>query len=161
MASYKDKVSFIAEHIDNFGHYTVAIPALTSAFNLIFPRQDFQQFRRFFKDSENAMMTLRKHYNKLSKRYGVTIDAQTNISRNPNSLRSFGYGFLNKKITSKRNRHLNFGLAYLIKIHVRTIGFQELWQLKAYITNRCLYLKKVFNLRQRMTRAIPRSMKIH
>lgn len=97
LSPFSDTVSFKAEHIDDFGHYPVAIPALTNAFNLIFPRQDFQQFQRFFSGSRNTMNALTAHYNKLSSRYGVNINVQTDLPRNPNSLRSIGQKFLNKR----------------------------------------------------------------
>ncbi|MEP1446625.1 MAG: hypothetical protein ABJK37_11000 [Paraglaciecola sp.] len=91
LAAYKDRLTFKVEHIDNFGHYPVAIPAFTNALNLIFPRNQFQKFQEFDHTSGLVLPKVVEHYKTLSESYGVTINVPTDITRNPNSLRSLGY----------------------------------------------------------------------
>lgn len=96
LSRHTDKLSFKVENIDNFGHYPVAIPAFTNALNFIFPRGDFQKFQGFDKAQGKIIPKIVKHYKVLSERYGVTINVPTDITRNPNSLRSIGYKLLSR-----------------------------------------------------------------
>lgn len=97
LSPYSDKLSFKVEHIDHFGHYPVAIPALTNALNMIFPRHEFQKFQEFHNASGAALPKIIGHYDNLSERYGVKVNIPTNIPRNPNSLRAIGYKLLKQE----------------------------------------------------------------
>jgi len=97
LSQYTDRLSFKVENIDHFGHYPVAIPAFTNALNMIFPRRDFQKFQEFDKTPGEVMPKIIEHYKGLSERYGVKINVQTDITRNPNSLRSIGYKLFKRK----------------------------------------------------------------
>ncbi len=89
LEEYRQKLTYHIEQIDHFDHYPVALPALTNAFNLVFPRDSFQNYRDFLGDGD-AIGNLQKYYETLSEHYGFELNIQTNLRRNPNSLRSIG-----------------------------------------------------------------------
>ena len=94
LAATKTKPTFEIEHIDHFGHYPVAIPALLNAFDLIFPRSEFQKYQQFLQAGGDVVNAIESHYHSMSKKYDSTIHLQTDLQRNPNSLRSLGYRLL-------------------------------------------------------------------
>ncbi len=91
LKEYAQNFTLQAEHIDGYGHYPVAIPALLNAFDLIFPRAQFQKYVEYLNQGGNVIENLSQHYNDLSEQYGFTLHPQTAIQRNPNSLRAIGY----------------------------------------------------------------------
>lgn len=94
LASTKAKPIYKIEHIDNFGHYPVAIPALLNGLDLIFPRAEFQKYQQFLQEGGDVINEIESHYHAMSKKYGSTIHLQTDLQRNPNSLRSLGFRLL-------------------------------------------------------------------
>lgn len=90
LSAFATQITYNIEHIEHFGHYPVVIPAFTNAMNLVFPRQEHQQFKGMNLTDGQALTKIKAHYANLSRRYGVTISIPTNIKRNPNSLRSLG-----------------------------------------------------------------------
>lgn len=96
LALHKAKPIYKIEHIDHFGHYPVAIPALLNGLDLIFPRAEFQKYQQFLQVGGDVISAIESHYDAMSKKYGSAIYMQTDLQRNPNSLRSLGYRLLRR-----------------------------------------------------------------
>lgn len=84
LAPYKNfKVR--AEHIDNFGHYPVALPGLMSALDLVFPREKWEAkglFRTLTQKPGNALGNIKAYYQELSKDVGFTAYPNADLRRN-------------------------------------------------------------------------------
>ncbi|WP_100643507.1 alpha/beta hydrolase [Alteromonas facilis] len=78
------------EHIDNYGHYSMALPGLLSALDLIFPRKDWDMSMKFreFLQQEKPVDALFAYYDSLSSAIGFTVTPNTDLRRNANCLRA-------------------------------------------------------------------------
>lgn len=89
-----------AEHIDNFGHYPMAIPGLLSAIDLVFPRKEWGmsgRFKHFVNENENALESVLSYYDKLSQSVGFKVYPNTDLRRNAACYRVMGYRLRNNK----------------------------------------------------------------
>ncbi|MDK1289838.1 alpha/beta hydrolase-fold protein [Pseudoalteromonas umbrosa] len=82
-----------AEHIENYGHYPMAVTGLLSALDLVFPRAKFDSstiLNHMRENPENGTVTqqLMQHYKVLSDYVGFEVRPYSNLTRNANSLRS-------------------------------------------------------------------------
>jgi len=86
------------ESIENYGHYPMAIPALLSALDLVFPSETWDmnwKYEVFLKQSD-PVEALLSSFNALSKSIGFEVFPHTDLRRNANCLRVFGYKLRNK-----------------------------------------------------------------
>lgn len=97
LAKLNSDLRFEIEHIKSFEHYPVALPAMLSAFDMIFPRSSFQTFKRTLKQGGDVVGNIKRHYMALSKKYGTNLFPQTGLQRNANTLRSLGYHLMQQK----------------------------------------------------------------
>lgn len=81
------------EHIDNFGHYPMAMPGLLNALNLVFPRKDFDMSWKFktLLAQDDPVEALFALYDKLSAQVGFEVTPNTDLRRNANCLRVMSY----------------------------------------------------------------------
>ncbi|KZN50036.1 alpha/beta hydrolase-fold protein [Pseudoalteromonas luteoviolacea] len=82
-----------AEHIENYGHYPMAVTGLLSALDLVFPRAKFDSssiLNHMRENPQNGTVTeqLMQHYKTLSDYVGFEVKPYSNLTRNANSLRS-------------------------------------------------------------------------
>ena len=64
----------ISKLFPNEGHYDVALPALTEALDLIFPKDEwFARYRNIVNQPGNALDNIDEYYRTLSKKYGFDI----------------------------------------------------------------------------------------
>ena len=79
------------EIIPNEGHYDSIIKAMLSAFEMIFPKQDWDpKFRDLIKQPGNALENIDAAHHKLSKKYGFAILPKAERWNNVNCLRFIG-----------------------------------------------------------------------
>ncbi|NVK21204.1 MAG: hypothetical protein HWD86_01685 [Kangiellaceae bacterium] len=82
-----DKDDFKIETLSNEDHYNALIKALLSAFELLYPKQDWApNYRDLVADSDDALKSIQKHYDDLSDSYGYTIFPKIERWNSPNSL---------------------------------------------------------------------------
>ncbi|MCJ8321236.1 MAG: alpha/beta hydrolase-fold protein [Colwellia sp.] len=96
----KKNFALKAEHIDNFGHYPMAIPGLLSAIDLVFPRSEWGMSGRYnemVRQKSNPLEQLDNYYQKLSESVGFTVTPNTDLRRNSACLRSMAYRLRNNK----------------------------------------------------------------
>jgi len=97
LAKFDNELTFKVEYIKNFGHYSMALPAMLSAFDMIFPRSAFQTFQHTLKQGGDVVGEIKRHYSELSNKYGIKLFPQTGLQRNDNTLRSLGYRLMQQK----------------------------------------------------------------
>ena len=75
LSAYRsDRFDFVSKVFPNEGHYDVALPALTEALGIVFPKEKwFARYRDIIKKPGNAMENIDSHFQKLSTTYGFEI----------------------------------------------------------------------------------------
>jgi len=101
VATYtKKNFKLRAEHIDNFGHYPMAVPGLLSAIDLVFPRNDWGmsgRYNKFVSQDGNPLQNVLAYYETLSDSVGFTVTPYTDLRRNSACYRVMAYRLRDNK----------------------------------------------------------------
>jgi predicted alpha/beta superfamily hydrolase len=86
-----DDFQFVSKIFPNEGHYDVALPALSEAFSLIFPKEKWcAAYRKIIKQPGSAMENIDNHFQELSTAYGFKILPRAERWNSGNSLSKIG-----------------------------------------------------------------------
>ncbi len=116
------------EIIPDEEHYGMALPALQRAFELIYPRQDWNVWYEDFWQHEQPALAIKKHYEQLSKHYGFTILPLQHGYFSSHNLLGLGRRLHSQKRFQERIDLFQLGLGYYPNSAFMYLGLAESYQ---------------------------------